>query len=340
MIVLWITLLLLHRGSALIPVTTVQLGGPVTFTCLLPKTETIRRDVHWYKQSIGDTLKIIWTQKESAAPQLAPTFNDSIWKVKYDKNFCNLTILSTNQEDEGIYHCGITEWLQDTKWTGTYLLVKGNTQTSNYTVVQEKTVPSGDSMSLQCSLLAESDNKSCPGGHRVFWFREGSHTSHPRIIYSDLNRHHECENRSESQQSCVFHFSKNIDSSDAGTYHCAVATCGEILFGNGTTLAIQEISMRSQRAITVIFLLCAVLVITLIVIAALIYTIKKNNSDHCKAAVLQKNFSDPKRQQNKHTRMYSAVVFTMMKVDRSKIKDAKAAKWQKINMPVKVFGLD
>lgn len=166
MIVLWITLLLLHRGckcctvllcavifhvsllvllffpasfiltvliylhcfhlAALIPVTTAQLGGSITFTCLLPNTEIMRRDVCWYKQTLGDTLKIIWALKESESPQFAPEFTPSRWKVNYDKKFSNLTILRINQEDEGIYHCGITEWRQDTKWTGTYLLVKGN----------------------------------------------------------------------------------------------------------------------------------------------------------------------------------------------------------------------
>uniref|UniRef100_A0AAZ1Y674 Ig-like domain-containing protein n=1 Tax=Oreochromis aureus TaxID=47969 RepID=A0AAZ1Y674_OREAU len=179
---------------AFVPVTTAQLGGPITFTCVLPKTETGRRDIHWYKQSPGDTLKIIWTLKESATPRFAPEFDKSRWKANYDKNVSNLTILRTNQEDEGIYHCGFTE--------------------------------------------------------------------------------------SETEKSCAYRFSKNVSSSDAGTYYCAVATCGEILYGKGTKLDIQGCSVWSQSASTVIFLLCPVLV--LIVIAVLAYTIKKTNSDHCK----------------------------------------------------------
>lgn len=92
-------------------------------------------------------------------------------------------------------------------------------------------------MTLQCSLFSDAENKTCPGGHHVFWFREGSH---PDIIYTEGNRHHECEKRSEAQQSCVFRSSKNVSSSDATTYYCAVATCGLILFGNGTK---QEMGM-------------------------------------------------------------------------------------------------
>uniref|UniRef100_A0A3Q0QV90 Ig-like domain-containing protein n=1 Tax=Amphilophus citrinellus TaxID=61819 RepID=A0A3Q0QV90_AMPCI len=218
----------------LIPVTTVQLGEPVTFTCVLPKSDLSRR-VHWYKQSAGDTLKFIWALKEPATPEFAPEFSDSRWKVNYNKNVTNLTILRTNQEDEGIYHCGITQWLTNTNWTGTYLL------RTNYTVVQEKTVPPAGSVTLQCSVLSDSDNRTCPGGLRVFWFREESHTSHPGIIYTDGNRHHECKKRSGTEQSCVYRFSKSISSSDEGTYYCAVATCGQIMFGNGTKLDIKGI---------------------------------------------------------------------------------------------------
>ncbi|XP_035769662.1 signal-regulatory protein beta-2-like [Neolamprologus brichardi] len=286
MIRLWFALLFVNRGSALVPVTTAQLGGPVTFTCVLPKTETGRRDIHWYHQRAGDTLKIIWTLKESATPKFGPAFDNSRWEANYDKNVSNLTILRTNHEDEGIYHCGFTEWLQDTTWTGTYLLVKENTQRiSNYTVVQEKTIRLGDSVTLQCSVLSGSVNKTCPGGLEVFWFKEGSHRSHPSIIYTDGNGHHECKKRSETEKSCAYRFSKNISSSDAGTYYCAVATCGEILYGKGSKLDIQGCSVWSQSATTVILLLCPVLV--LIVIAVLAYTIKKTNSDYCKGDGLQ-----------------------------------------------------
>uniref|UniRef100_A0AAZ1XRZ9 Ig-like domain-containing protein n=1 Tax=Oreochromis aureus TaxID=47969 RepID=A0AAZ1XRZ9_OREAU len=206
----------------LIPVTKVQLGEPATLLCDLPKTEFSRR-VDWYKQSPGDTLQRIWTVKDSAAPAFAPEFNNSKWDVKYDKKLSNLTILRTRQEDEGMYHCGFTAWLQDTKWTATYLYVWS-------------IAPPGGSVTLHCSLLSNFDDKTCSGGLSMFWFREGSNPSHPSIIYTDGNRHHECGNSSATQQSCVYEFNKSISSSDSGTYYCAVATCGKILLGKGTKL--------------------------------------------------------------------------------------------------------
>ncbi|XP_030252030.1 uncharacterized protein LOC115568666 [Sparus aurata] len=256
MIVFCVTLLLLHQGYALVPVTTVQLGEPVTFTCVVPSDE-FRRDIHWYKQSVGDDLKLISAIKNNAKPVYGSEFPDSRLELKVEQKICKLTIFSTTKEDEGMYHCAVI-YLNKNFWNGTYLSLKGNTQrTSNYSVVQQPTasdpVRPGDLKTLQCSVLSDSETKTYPGDHSVFWFRVGSDKSHPNILYTDGNRRDECEDRSDTQKSCVHHFSKNISSSDAGTYYCAVATCGEILFGNGAKV---ETGMILNSALEVIFKAC------------------------------------------------------------------------------------
>nr|XP_024661606.1 uncharacterized protein LOC112436342 [Maylandia zebra] len=296
MIVFWVTLFFFHQGYSLVPVKTVQLGEPATLTCAIPKELSIR-GLKWYKQSVGDTLKLIVTLIQSKAV-FSPGFLSSRFRINNDANFSSLIILETVQEDEGHYHCTNTEWI-GTTWGGIYLLVTGKAQrTSNYAVSQLLIESNpGDTMTLQCSVFSDSDNKTCPGDLNILWVREGSDKSLPNIIYTDKNRSNEREKRSDHQKTCVYRFSKNVSSSDAGTYYCAVATCGEILFGSGTTVVIQESSVWSQTASRVVFLLCAVVVISLIVIAVLIYTIKINNSDHPKAADLQKIFSDEKKQQ-------------------------------------------
>ncbi|XP_059201643.1 uncharacterized protein LOC131981387 [Centropristis striata] len=91
----------------------------------------------------------------------------------------------------------------------------------------------GDSVTLQCSVLSDSENKTCPGGHSVFWFvccfRAGSHQCHPSFNYTDGNRVEEHEKNPDglSQKKCVYSFYKNGSSSDAGTCFCAAATCEE-----------------------------------------------------------------------------------------------------------------
>ncbi|XP_026034765.1 signal-regulatory protein beta-2-like [Astatotilapia calliptera] len=264
MIVFWVTLFCLHEGYSLVPVKTVQLGEPATLTCAIPKELSIR-GVNWYKQSVGDTLKLIVTLYKSTA-DFGPGFSSLRFGVYDGKNFTSLTILKTVQEDEGLYHCANTEWI-GTTWSGTYLLVKGNTQrTSNYAVsqllIESNPVRPGDTMTLQCSVFSDSDNKTCPGDLNILWFRDGSNKSQPNIIYTDRNRSNECEKRSDHQKTCVYRFSKNVSSSDAGTYYCAVATCGEILFGSGAKLDIQVLPTQSafiQLTILIVFLAISVI---------------------------------------------------------------------------------
>ncbi|XP_051810422.1 uncharacterized protein LOC127535765 [Acanthochromis polyacanthus] len=283
MIVLWITLLVLHQGYTLIPVIPVEISESTTLTCALPDSRLSSTKVHWYKQRVGDDLKLIVILQESLTPQFEPEFSNSRYKVNNDENFSNLTILNTIQEDEGIYHCAAIEWFGSSKWSGMFLIIKGDSQkTSDYTVVQSTashSVHPGESQTLQCSVFSDSDKKTCSGDLSVFWFRPGSDKSHPDIIYTDGNRPDGCEKRSDTQKSCVYRSSKTFNSSDAGTYYCAVATCGQILFGNGTTLDNQGSSMWSQTVSAVTFLPCAFLALSLIIIAILIYSIKENNSD-------------------------------------------------------------
>uniref|UniRef100_A0A4W6CFN3 Ig-like domain-containing protein n=1 Tax=Lates calcarifer TaxID=8187 RepID=A0A4W6CFN3_LATCA len=250
MIVLWVTLLVLHHGckcyfilsknlsvenlhdNSLVPVITVHLGESVTFTCVLPDKEGSRRSLYWYKQSAGDTLKSIVTVFGSTKPEYAPGFLKLRLEVKNDKKFSNLTIVRTIHGDEGMYHCAVLEWNNAT-WSGTYLSVKGK---------WDLCISDSYSMTLQCSVLSGSKNKTCSGDHNVYWFRAGSDKSHPNIIYTDGNKPDECQKKPDAHsppKSCVYHFSKTVSSSDPGTYYCAVATCGEIIFGNGTKLEIE-----------------------------------------------------------------------------------------------------
>uniref|UniRef100_A0A8P4KFU3 Ig-like domain-containing protein n=1 Tax=Dicentrarchus labrax TaxID=13489 RepID=A0A8P4KFU3_DICLA len=265
MIVICVTMLLFHQGHTLIPVTTAQLGEPATFTCVLPDYESNPRQFHWYKQSVGDSLKLILVQRKGINPVYGPEFSASRLDLNIHKNISKLTILRTIQEDEGMYHCALVDYAKIT-WSGTYLSITGNTlKTSNYTVVQWPTVSDPvhpeDSMTLQCSVLSDSDNKTCPGDHSVFWFRAGSDQSHPNIIYTDGNRHDECEKRSNTQKSCVYRFTKNISSSDAGTYYCAVATCGEILFGNGTKVEIVKTTHSAFITVVILSICLAISVV-------------------------------------------------------------------------------
>uniref|UniRef100_UPI0037E795E2 signal-regulatory protein beta-2-like n=1 Tax=Semicossyphus pulcher TaxID=241346 RepID=UPI0037E795E2 len=218
---------------------TVGAGDNVKLTC--------PRDTSWIK------TQLFWIRLVSGAlPEvLGGTFNFDSNKVnkspritaKQEPGTFVLIISKTQLSDSGLYFCVKQTTLKMTLLKGTFLTVKGRAPDIT-PVIQDLSsdpVRPGDSVTLQCSLLSDSDYKTCPGKHSVFWFRSGSDESHPSVIYTLGNRTDECENSPEarSPQKCVYSFSKTVSSSDAGTYYCAVATCGEILFGKGTKLDIE-----------------------------------------------------------------------------------------------------
>lgn len=95
------------------------------------------------------------------------------------------------------------------------------------------TIQVGDSVMFNCTV----HTGTCDEEHSVYWFRRGSH---PGIVHTHINTSKPVSVKSPSQ-SCVYHLQKmNLSSVDTGTYYCALSSCGEILFGNGSKLIISD----------------------------------------------------------------------------------------------------
>ncbi|TWW63265.1 hypothetical protein D4764_03G0002730 [Takifugu flavidus] len=63
-------------------------------------------------------------------------------------------------------------------------------------------------------------------------------------MYSHTGRNKQCERKTNT---CFYSFSmKNLNTSQTGTYYCAVAACGHILFGNGTKLVFEGERTKSE----------------------------------------------------------------------------------------------
>ncbi|XP_062332931.1 uncharacterized protein LOC134032893 [Osmerus eperlanus] len=202
---------------------------------------------------------------------------------------------------------------------GTFVTVKGNhLQRSHYQTVwqqpESEPVHSGDSVTLQCSVLSES----CTGQHSVFWFRAGE--SHPGLLYTQGDRSEECEKRPETPsptRSCVYSLSKNnLSSSDSGTYYCAVATCGEILFGNGTRLDVEPAVDLIVIVLVVSLAVCVVLIIILICTRK-----TRTVCENCKVSVTyhgpDKTTAEQVNGQEGEDLNYAALQFSEMKAWRS-----------------------
>ena len=77
-------------------------------------------------------------------------------------------------------------------------------------------------MTLQCSVLSDSDDETCPGRHRVCCLKDGSDVD-PSFnqIQDEL-----------STKKCIYGFFSNVSSSDAANCCCPVATCRETVCVN------------------------------------------------------------------------------------------------------------
>uniref|UniRef100_A0A4W6FCS0 Ig-like domain-containing protein n=1 Tax=Lates calcarifer TaxID=8187 RepID=A0A4W6FCS0_LATCA len=201
--------------SQQISLTVVELGENVTLHC--PVAEKDDRS-YWYKLSLGhmaQTVAAVIFEKITITEQ----FKDPRFTVTKKEAQSLLTIRNVSKEDEATYFCQTGTTFSLTSGSGTFLAqksvhVKQSPETAS--------VQLGDPMTLQCSLLSKNKETrvQCPGEHSVHWFRAGSGGSHPGIIYTQRNRSDE-----EEERSCVYNLSKTIqDSSDSGTYYCAVGT--------------------------------------------------------------------------------------------------------------------
>ncbi|XP_029297729.1 uncharacterized protein LOC115014803 isoform X1 [Cottoperca gobio] len=313
MMIIFYLLLMLRAGRCahdpIFDTKTVGVGDDVTLTC--PRQKNSQTEYFFWIRLVSgnfpETFKGTY-QFEYNVVHMTPRT-----ATKQGPETFLLQINKTEPSDTGVYYCIKVDLLDMTFLKGTFLRIKGP-EPDITAIIQDlpsDPVRPGDSVTLQCSVLSDSETKMCAGQHSVFWFRSGSDESHPKVIYAHGNSGDGCEKSPEAHapQKCIYNFSRNVSSSDAGTYYCAVATCGEIFFGDGTELEIEAVNMWDlEKANTVLFLLCAALAISLIVN---MYTIKKKTCDCCNADVApQTNAAPASGDQQSQQMLLSRVIYS------------------------------
>ncbi|XP_071233933.1 uncharacterized protein [Salvelinus alpinus] len=237
----------------------------------------------WYKQTFGNIPQLISTMyKYDRNATFYQEFKDNLrFSVEGGQGKNYLMITDVELSDLGTYYCGSAYGYKVEFVHGVTLIIK-DSGTKEMPVIHQpvsESVQPGDSVTLNCTIHTET----CAGEHSVYWFRHGSGESRPGIIYTHGERSGQCENSTEAvspTQSCVYNLPKrNLSLSDSGTYYCAVASCGEILFGNGTKLDIEDGCKEDQ----VLLVYClgvalALCVIFIIVLACVMYKITKKTS--------------------------------------------------------------
>ncbi|XP_053284026.1 uncharacterized protein LOC128445408 isoform X1 [Pleuronectes platessa] len=276
-----LTTLSLHQTAEVpqqIPLIVANLGDNINLTCSVSGTEAWL--FFWYKLKFGYMVQTL-AKGASADIKLQGQFDDPRFTVRKDDDLYTLTIRNISKDDEATYFCQAGEPYIITLVNGTILAVKDHKNQQKHIYVKQSpetaSVQPGNSTTLQCSLLSTNKENlvQCPGEHRVHWFRAGSGRSHPSFIYTQSSRRDEQE-----EKSCVYSLSKTIhNSSDAGTYYCAVVTCGEILFGGGT-----KVEMRQEQLPWVIVLGTLTLCCIIVIVALILFRKKKTVCEHCKGA--------------------------------------------------------
>ncbi|XP_045081819.1 uncharacterized protein LOC121572587 [Coregonus clupeaformis] len=270
--------------SSEIHLVTANVGETVTLHCFYKGN--LARYFMWYKQTMGDNPQIVSTfYKYNKNATFYHAFKGNTrFSVQSGEGINHLKISDMQLSDSATYYCGNSYANQVEFEEGAILIVKGS-GSRNMSVLQQpvsESVQPGDSVTLNCTIHTET----CTGEHSVYWFRHGSGESLPGIIYTRGDRSDQCEKSPEAgspTQSCVYNLPKrNLSLSDAGTYYCAVASCGEILFGNGTKLDIQ-----SRRADPLLLEYClgvalAFSLILIIVLACIMYKMNQRKCLQCR----------------------------------------------------------
>uniref|UniRef100_A0A3B3DUJ0 Immunoglobulin kappa light chain-like n=2 Tax=Oryzias melastigma TaxID=30732 RepID=A0A3B3DUJ0_ORYME len=288
-----------------------HIGGTVTLPCFYEGNYL--QYVLWYKYILGQKPKLVsYHSKYSKLPFSSEYMNDPRFTLKPSDKSVNLTISYLKLSDSANYFC-----ISDHQ---TYIFfkaaitvdVKGSGLTIQTSVDQSSSenIHPGDSVTLNCTV----HTGSCDGEHRVYWFKD-SEDSHPGLIYTHGGRKDQCERKKNTQtHSCVYNLHmKNLNESHAGIYYCAVASCGHILFGNGTKL-----NLTAPLNSVILHTLVGLLTIMSVLVVFLLFLLWKINKRNNCTSTEERSPAAPLRSSEAENKDTESLHYAAIKVKGSK----------------------
>uniref|UniRef100_A0A4W6DS68 Ig-like domain-containing protein n=2 Tax=Lates calcarifer TaxID=8187 RepID=A0A4W6DS68_LATCA len=272
---------------------------------------------YWYKQTLGQKPRLIssFYSYDKNGTFYNECKNNPRFTLETGNGKNHLRISDLRTSDSATYYCANSFSITFEFAEGTSVSVKESGLNIQALVHQSEseTIQPGGSVTLNCTVHTET----CDGEHSVYWFKS-SEESHPGLIYTHGDRNDQCERKPNTQtHTCVYNLPmKNLSLSHAGTYYCAVASCGHILFGNGTKLDIED-----ENSLVLVYVLSSALAFTIIlsVLLTFLLYIRKRNSCQCTesqarfTASSTTNAESCKNEENLH---YAAL--RVKKADRSR----------------------
>ncbi|XP_062301315.1 uncharacterized protein LOC134006243 [Scomber scombrus] len=259
-----------HQDSGFI---SANVGDSVTLQCFYEGD--LVAALYWYKQTLGQKLRQISNfYKLKKSTTFHDEFKDnSRFALDTENGKNHLVISDLRISDSATYYCASSYTYNLEFKEGIIVNVKGsglNIQTLVHQSASESIQPGG-SVTLNCTV----HTGTCDDGeHSVYWFKN-SEESHAGLIYTHGGRTNQCERNTNTQtHTCVYNLPmKSLNLSHAGTYYCAVASCGHILFGNGTKLDVGN----EVDSLVLVYFLSGALVFTTILSVLLAFSMYKMN---------------------------------------------------------------
>uniref|UniRef100_A0A3Q3IES0 Ig-like domain-containing protein n=2 Tax=Monopterus albus TaxID=43700 RepID=A0A3Q3IES0_MONAL len=266
-----------------------NVGDNVTLRCFYEGD--VAAMFYWYKQTLQQKPRLLSSfYKHDTSGIFYAEFKDNPrFSLETNNGKNHLTILNLQISDSATYYC-TTSYLNKFEFAEGTTVSVGSSVNVQAVVHQSasETIQPGGSVTLNCTV----HNGTCDGEYRVYWFKD-SEQSHPGLIYTHGGSSDQCERKPETQtHSCVYNLLMNsLNLSHAGTYYCAVASCGHILFGNGTKLDVEDEGNSSN---SLVYFLSGALIFTTVMIVLLALSfykeIKRNN---CQCTGSHEGFSAP-----------------------------------------------
>ncbi|XP_034712719.1 immunoglobulin kappa light chain-like isoform X2 [Etheostoma cragini] len=262
-------------------------GENITLRCFYEGDVASR--FYWYKQTLGQKPRLISTfYKYESSGIFHDEFKNNprfTLDIVTGQNHLKITDLSVS--DSANYYCA-SYTVSVTFSEGTLVNVEGSGLKVPATVHQSasESIQPGGSVTLNCTV----HTGTCDGEHSVYWFKK-SDESDPGLIYTNGGRTDQCERKPNTQtHTCVYNLPmKSLNLSHAGTYYCAVASCGHILFGDGTKLELED-KVDSPR---LVYFLSGTLTLTTILSAVLAFSLYKvNKRNSCQSAANAEGYQD------------------------------------------------
>ncbi|XP_070849158.1 uncharacterized protein [Chaetodon trifascialis] len=262
-----------HQESGFI---SANVGDSVTLQCFI-EGDTVM--FNWYKQTLGQKPMLVSSYyKFDKYGNFHNEFeNNPRFTLDTEIGKNHLTMTDLRISDSATYYCASSYYYIFEFGDGIFVSVKGSGVNVPALVHQSasETIQPGDSVTLNCTV----DTGTCDEEHSVYWFKK-SEESHPGLIYTHGGRNDQCERKPNTQtHTCVYNLPmKSLNLSHAGTYYCAVASCGHILFGNGTK---RDFKDEVESSVLVYFLSGALTFNTILLVLLAYAAYGKNNRNSC-----------------------------------------------------------